>query len=435
MMKKLAYTIISIAVIATASALGGWASAGVQDQADPATIPLAPLDDPVADPAKSVVIRTTFDSRSSVSFQSASISIQRAHTRVGDPPILRLTLKDPTGAIIRQMNAWSPLWQFYNDGHDHRVLLPSASGTFVVPFASDLASVTIHDIGLNLDVLTADVTAPIRDFCSTNPSDPDCREADLGVTTVAPVGPLFAVTGRAATLTVGSTVSNSGPDGPVDAVVTRTVAGNAGVTVAPSVPETVNVQSLAMGDGRQLSKTYTVTCTQPGTHTLTMTTSIAPKLASVVDANGANDSKTVTHVVDCAVPVTVNIMPGSTMNPVNLASATVPVALLTTAAGEYGNPLPFDATTIDPLSVRFGSATTLFSGGGVSESHAKGHPEDALELDEQTHDGDTDMLLHFALRNSAVLGVGDTAGCVLGRSTTPSGFTSFFGCDSVSVRG
>ncbi|MGH9280040.1 MAG: hypothetical protein ACRD12_18325 [Acidimicrobiales bacterium] len=44
------------------------------------------------------------------------------------------------------------------------------------------------------------------------------------------------------------------------------------------------------------------------------------------------------HSVDCAVPVTVNIQPRSTVNPVNLRRSTLPLAVLTTAAGEYGNP-------------------------------------------------------------------------------------------------
>jgi hypothetical protein len=55
------------------------------------------------------------------------------------------------------------------------------------------------------------------------------------------------------------------------------------------------------------------------------------------------------------VPVALYIKPSSYPNSINLRSrGNVPLAVLTTLAGEYGLPIDFDATTIDPLSVRFG---------------------------------------------------------------------------------
>ena len=70
-------------------------------------------------------------------------------------------------------------------------------------------------------------------------------------------------------------------------------------------------------------------------------------------------------------PVTINIQPGTTENPVTLNTCVLPLAVLTTAAGEYGNPIAFDVTTIDPLSVRFSSASALLAGRGVAESHGQ----------------------------------------------------------------
>jgi hypothetical protein len=181
-----------------------------------------------------------------------------------------------------------------------------------------------------------------------------------------------------------------------------------------------------------LEKTYTVTCTEPGARTLDFTTTVAPKRASVIDPNSANNKRTTRLALDCAIPVTINIQPGSTENPVNLGGSTLPVAVLTTTAGEYGNPLAFNATTIDGASVRFGSPSLLLLGMGTPEIHLQIHPEDALELDEKTRDRDLDVLLLFRPREDS-LTTADTIGCVFGRFTGPNGPLSFYGCDKVTV--
>ena len=62
----------------------------------------------------------------------------------------------------------------------------------------------------------------------------------------------------------------------------------------------------------------------------------------------------------------------NSVNP-NQGGQSVAVAILTTAAGEYGNPLAFDATTVDPLSVRFGPAA-LVNGGGWDRDPRTGPP-------------------------------------------------------------
>lgn len=400
---------------------------------DPGTAALPVIVDAAADPAKAVVVRLDFASRTETSVASVAVSIQRAHSHIGDPPLLRLTTADADGVPIEVMNAWSPLWVFTNDGQERLEIQDSGSGSFVVPFAANLASLTVEDIELGQTVADVDLEGPIQDFCAANPADPDCLEADLGVDSVSPTGPLFAVMGDAVDLPVASVVSNAGPDGPVDAEVTRSVVADPGLTVVPSAAETVDVPALAVGSPQSLEKTYAVTCTAPGVHSVSFTTTIEPKLASVVDANPTNDSLTEAFEVDCAVPVTINIQPGSTTNPVKLNSGVLPLAVLTTSAGEYGNPVAFDATTIDPLSVKFGSEAVLLGGGGGTESHRKGHPERSLELDERTRDADLDLVLHFGPR-TGVLTPSDTEGCVFGRFDGPTGSTAFFGCDVVHVK-
>jgi hypothetical protein len=59
----------------------------------------------------------------------------------------------------------------------------------------------------------------------------------------------------------------------------------------------------------------------------------------------------------------------------------IPVAILTTDT--------FDATTVDPLSIRF-------SPKGAMEAHHKGHIEDVK------HDGEPDLVLHFTTQATGI---------------------------------
>jgi hypothetical protein len=87
-------------------------------------------------------------------------------------------------------------------------------------------------------------------------------------------------------------------------------------------------------------------------------------------------------VVTWAVPVTIDIKPGSSPNSINPKShGVIPVAILTTAT--------FDATIVDPLSVRFGPK-------GAKEAHNKGHTEDVND------DGEPDLVLHFKTQATGI---------------------------------
>src|SRR5262249_54312336 len=162
---------------------------------------------------------------------------------------------------------------------------------------------------------------------------------------------------------------------------------------------------------------------------------ILPANVADVDPNTANNSGLLSFTIECVVPVAVNIKPGSIPNPINLGSNGVtPLAVLTTRAGEYGLPLDFDATTIDPLSARFGNKALVFSEtGGAAEAHGRGHPEDSLEKDEKTRDGDIDMVMHFSTPDTGLL-PGDTEACVKGRFTSGGQSFKFFGCDSIVIK-
>ena len=81
--------------------------------------------------------------------------------------------------------------------------------------------------------------------------------------------------------------------------------------------------------------------------------------------------------------VAIDIKPGSFPNSINPRSkGMIPVAILTTAT--------FDATTVDPMSVRFGPAAAL-------EGHGRGHLEDV------NADGLLDMSLHFRVQDAGLV--------------------------------
>jgi len=89
------------------------------------------------------------------------------------------------------------------------------------------------------------------------------------------------------------------------------------------------------------------------------------------------------HIGGGAYTVDIDIKPGSVENAVNPgASGILPVAILTTDS--------FDATTVDPLSVRFGP------NGGV-EIHGRGHRSDV------NRDGRADLVLHFAIAATGIV--------------------------------
>jgi Bacterial lectin len=82
------------------------------------------------------------------------------------------------------------------------------------------------------------------------------------------------------------------------------------------------------------------------------------------------------------ITVVIDIKPGSDTNPINPKSnGVIPVAILTTDT--------FDATTVDPLSVRFGSKD-------AKEAHNKGHIEDSNK------DGEPDLVLHFKTQATGI---------------------------------
>jgi uncharacterized repeat protein (TIGR01451 family) len=306
-----------------------------------------------------------------------------------------------------------------------------------------IASDLVHNAGSSPVTITntASVTGVANDPDAANNSDSEDTDvvavADLGIdsfTVVAP--PTELLVGQSVDVTLRKVVSNAGPSSPMDAKLTLTASAAAGASVSPAL-QTTNVLALATGAPRVVEETVTVSCLEASSHSFSFTNAIAPLRAGDTDPNAANDTAEAGFSLTCVVPVRINIKPGSDPNSVNPTNGgqSVSVAILSTAAGEYGLPLAFDATTIDPLTVRFGPAALVNGGGGGTEVHGRGHLEDSRELDESTRDGDTDLVLHFdAVESGLVPGV--TEACLKGTWLDGGGGVHlFFGCDAVRVIG
>jgi uncharacterized repeat protein (TIGR01451 family) len=263
--------------------------------------------------------------------------------------------------------------------------------------------------------------------------------ADLAVTgfdSLTP--PAQLLVGETVDVTLRATAANDGPSSPVDATLLTAATADPGASVTPA-SATRTLTALAVGTPQSADTTFTLGCARPGSHTFRFTASVTPARAGDTDPAPANNHRPAQFTLDCVVPVALNIMPGGNPNSINIPTDTVPTAVLTTNAGEYGLPLAFDATAIQPLTVHFGPRRVVYAGtGGSTEVHGTGHVEDAFERTttpvERVKDGDPDMLLHFAAATSGLVPT-DTEACVVGSYTDrATGETyRFLGCDTMRI--
>ena len=255
--------------------------------------------------------------------------------------------------------------------------------------------------------------------------------ADLAVTKADAPDPVVA--GK--DLTYAIAVSNAGPD----------LAQNA--TLEDALPDGVTFRSISAPVGWScavpaVDSTGTIYCTNPSMAPGTATFSVVVRIGAGADLSGVtNTARTYSAAIDpdtsdneasattsLIVPVRINIQPGGSPNAVHMR-ARANVAVLTTSAGEYGLPFAFDATTVDPQSLRFGPSSLVVSGGGAALVKGSGHAEDSYEPDDDTRDGDLDLVGQFRVADSG-LTTASTEACVAG--TFGAGYR-FIGCDSIKI--
>ena len=285
---------------------------------------------------------------------------------------------------------------------------------------------------------TASVTTTIDDPNGAN----DTAAVDVEVVAVADLEvvstdvvtpPIEAVIGDDVVVTVRSNVVNHGPSSPMNAELTATASPSAGIAVVPGL-DMAAVAALAVGAPQVVDQEFTVQCTAPGTQSVTFDAEIAPASPADTDPDLSNNTGQASFSIDCIVPIAINVRPANTFNRINVASdGKVPVAALTTSAGEYGLPVAFDASLIVPASVRFGDPTLVYDQTGGAAASGPVHVNDSFELDDRTRDKDDDMRLWFVSSQTG-LSAGDTEACMRGQYLDGGVLHSFFGCDTVDAR-
>ena len=320
----------------------------------------------------------------------------------------------------------------------HGSLAGGASASFAIVVAVDAD--LVHNAG---SPVTIDNDATVAGLdTDPNPGNNSDEEstlvvavADLEIVSFDAVGPPAEIlVGEDVTLTFRKVISNRGPSAPMDVRVTLTATPPAGATVTPANASLL-APAVGLDELRVIEESFTVRCLEPSHHLFTFANAIAPDRPDDSDPDLSNNEAEITLDIECVVPVAINIKPGSFPNSINLGNrGDAPLAVLTTQAGEYGLPLAFDATTINPLSVRFGPASLVWpETGGAFEVHGRGHIENSYELDEATRDGDRDLVLHFLTRQTGLVAT-DVEACVKGEWTDGLGAVhKFFGCDSVRI--
>lgn len=138
---------------------------------------LAPFPEVKFPQGRSMVVTLQFNSRTEVDYVTGAVASAAAHTHVGDPPHLKVTLLDAEGAVTKTFNTWHPLWQYSHgeDGHEHLEILDSAEADFIFPFEHDLALMRILDQELDQQVAEIDIRPIVVAFCTENPGDASCE--------------------------------------------------------------------------------------------------------------------------------------------------------------------------------------------------------------------------------------------------------------------
>lgn len=259
-------------------------------------------------------------------------------------------------------------------------------------------------------------------------------KADVSITDTRAEAPLEILVGQTGQVAVAVDVANAGPTSPVDARADISLTGG-GLQISPS-NSSVGVTALTVGDPQTATTAaFDVTCTAPGYQSISVAATIALTAADAIDPDATNNADSVQLTVDCVVPIAINVRPGGWPNSINL-NTDATLAALTTTAGEYGLPIAFDATTIDPSSARWGLRSAVFNTStvaGAAETHGRIHPERSYEPDDRTRDRDLDAVMHFKPTASGL--TASTTEACLKVSFRATGGTTYrgLGCDAVRV--
>lgn len=315
----------------------------------------------------------------------------------------------------------------------------STGSDLVIEHGSTFETFTISDPepgDWNVALFGADVPDGGEPYgFSTLPIEGDVGvEADLKLSSLHPSSPPSEqLIGDSAEVNVEAVIANEGPSSPMDVTTTWSTDTDDGISFEPTNAED-DTDGLTTADLETLTRTFTVRCESPGKHEVRLTARIDPASPDDRDPNATNNQETVSFVVDCVVPITINVKPGEEPNSVNTKKrGNIPVAVLTTDEGQFDTPVAFDATTVEISTIRAGTREAIDAGRGATPAH-DGHEEDSWEPNNETKDGDTDLVVHFEPPSATELGRGDDELCVRGEYVdSPGSRFSFVGCDQVRV--
>lgn len=382
--------------------------------------------------SKSMVVELHFNSSDNVTLVSAQAFFGRVQTNLAKPAMLQVELLDHYDSVTAAFNEWHPRHVEVFDDDLFTTMAPEATGLFTFPFDPALRAMTVSAAAQEL--VEVDLVGPILDFCADNPNEPECG-VDLEIVSMTAVNPpTELLIGEPVEITLKKVITNNGPLGIMDIRLNATATATPGSTISPPQLE-IDEPELIIDEEREVEEIFTFECQSYSSHPITFNNEIFPSNPVFVDPDETNNVAELEVPMECVLPVTINIDPHSDPNSVNLKSNnSTAVAILTTAAGEYGNPIAFDATTIVPTSVRFGRREDVFAEtAGSFETHDRGHIVDSYELDEKTRDRDQDMVLHFRVKESGLQPGLDEA-CVKGVWLDSQGDPhKFFGCDAIRL--
>lgn len=260
-------------------------------------------------------------------------------------------------------------------------------------------------------------------------------EADLAVADLQMLSPPpEQIIGETDAPDVEAVITNHGPSTPMDVTTEWTADADDGVAVEPT-DAADDTGALTTGDPETLTRTFTVACERPGVHQVRLTARVGPASDDDGDPHPANDQRTASFEVDCLVPISIDVKPGDGRSPINSRrSGVLPVALLSTDAGEDGNPIAFDATTVDVATTRVGTRAAVDADRGAGPAH-DGHVTGSRGRGRRPPDAPADLLSHFASPADTELDRRDDELCVRGSYVDAASGSRFrfVGCDAVRV--
>ena len=263
--------------------------------------------------------------------------------------------------------------------------------------------------------------------------------ADLSMASLAVDNPpVQMLTGENVVINLSSVITSAGPSSPMDTLLTLTAAADAGASVSPTWLKTSQV-ALAHGERRALDDHAIISCRTRGKHVYDFTHRLDPARSPDTDPDSSNDEARASLTVECLGPddVVVNLQPGQWPNRVKLGTREASLAILTTAAGEYGRPEAFDAANVIVESVRIGTrrmvqglepGTSTFGGTALDDSFEPVPPENV-------QDQDRDLTFFYFDVAASGLRATDSEMCAMGvyRDPATGERREFFGCDVAVV--